>query len=294
MRDDLEQYLLKGAEIGMPIVNHCGFEIAHGVRMLHPHRHRGPEIVFLLQGEMNWDFSDGKSLLQRGGMMHFLKSGVSHSPRKSRQTPCHQAWIVLNPLCGSPLEGTVFRPGEIKAIHERISELSGTTDSMDGKLAGDIAEFSSLCRSFKTAPERMLAARIRALVCKLLIEAVEPPRKRKADSNSDSEAVRMAKEYLEKNISRPVEMEALSRRLGYSGAWMLKIFRNSVGVPPAQYLRRRRVEKAQELLLDGRLSITDIAFKCGFNSSQHFSQVFRKYAGQTPRQARQANAPVKT
>ncbi len=286
MRNDLEQYFLTGEDIGMPIVSHCGFEIAHGVRKLDPHHHQGPEIVFLIEGEMRWNFSDGKTLIQRGGMSHFLKAGVSHFPHKSKQTPCHQAWIVLKPLEGTSLEGTVFEPDELKSVYGIISNLSGTTRNMDRRLTDDIIEFSMLAKEFKSSPNPLLKSKLRAMICQILLRATASTQTPDRGDKSEKEVIRLAKEYLDKNLSRPLEVEDLAGHLGYSGTWILKIFRNAVGVPPAQYLRRRRIEKAQSLLQDRKLSITDIAFRCGFSSSQHFSQVFRKYTGQTPRQSR--------
>jgi len=56
---------------------------------------------------------------------------------------------------------------------------------------------------------------------------------------------------------------------------------------PKDYLVRVRVEKAEELLRQNRRSIIDIAHSVGFNSSQYFSTVFRRYTGQTPAEFRQ-------
>ena len=286
MRDDLEQYLFEGKDIGMSIVEHCGFEIAHGVRKLLSHRHQGPEVVYLLEGEMRWNFSDGKSLIQRGGMSHFLKAGISHFPHKSKQTPCHQAWIVLKPLEEISLYGTVFESDDLKSIYRTVSELSGTTRQMGKRLTDDIQEFSTLVKEFKSHPTPFLKSRLRALICQILLRTTESCPMKTTGESSETEVIRLAKEYLDNNLSRPVERGALAKHLGYSGTWILKVFRNAVGVPPAQYLRRRRIEKSQSLLQDKKLNITDIAFRCGFHSSQHFSQVFRKYTGLSPRQAR--------
>jgi len=51
---------------------------------------------------------------------------------------------------------------------------------------------------------------------------------------------------------------------------------------PNDYLLRLRIRKASELLSDSETSITDIAFRTGFSSSQNFSKVFKKYTGMMP------------
>ena len=56
------------------------------------------------------------------------------------------------------------------------------------------------------------------------------------------------------------------------------------GLTPNDYLLRLRVKKAQELLAQSRQSLTDVGLATGFSSGQYFSNVFRKYTGQTPRE----------
>jgi two-component system response regulator YesN len=61
----------------------------------------------------------------------------------------------------------------------------------------------------------------------------------------------------------------------------------ATGLTPNDCLLRLRVEKAKELLARPGPSVTAIALDVGFSSAQYFSDVFRKYAGKTPREYRQ-------
>ena len=63
-------------------------------------------------------------------------------------------------------------------------------------------------------------------------------------------------------------------------------------VAPGEYLTRARIEAAAQLLtLDPESSVTDIAFRCGLQSSRYFSNVFRKQHGQTPSDYRRRHWP---
>ena len=59
-----------------------------------------------------------------------------------------------------------------------------------------------------------------------------------------------------------------------------------VNASPMEFLAMKRIEKAKELLRDTDLRVTDIAYHCGFQSSQYFSTVFRRYTSRTPAEFR--------
>ena|GEM_PF-956762 len=59
-------------------------------------------------------------------------------------------------------------------------------------------------------------------------------------------------------------------------------FREQLGMPPGEYLLRRRTETAANMLIDSGKSLTEIALGLGFSSGQHFSVTFKKFFGQSP------------
>ena len=60
-------------------------------------------------------------------------------------------------------------------------------------------------------------------------------------------------------------------------------FRAATGLPPHEYLLRRRVERAQEMLVEGATSLVEIALSVGFQNQSHFTSVFKRFVGQPPR-----------
>ncbi|MBE9211915.1 helix-turn-helix transcriptional regulator [Plectonema cf. radiosum LEGE 06105] len=61
-----------------------------------------------------------------------------------------------------------------------------------------------------------------------------------------------------------------------------RLFKQSTGITPHQYLTRCRINKAKHLLSKTELTITDIAFEVGLTNHSSFSRLFRKYVGVTP------------
>ena len=67
-------------------------------------------------------------------------------------------------------------------------------------------------------------------------------------------------------------------------------FRNSVGSSPREYIVRRRMERAQGLMLSTNKPVSEIATECGLADQPHFTRLFRRSSGQTPAAWRPARA----
>jgi AraC family transcriptional regulator len=71
-------------------------------------------------------------------------------------------------------------------------------------------------------------------------------------------------------------------------------FRAATGLRPHEYLLRRRIERAQEMLVGTGMSLVDVALSVGFQTQAHFTSVFKRYAGQPPRAWRESRGLVAT
>jgi AraC family transcriptional regulator len=99
--------------------------------------------------------------------------------------------------------------------------------------------------------------------------------------------LRLAKDYLEDNFNRNVELQDLANLTGLSRSWFARGFRESTGIAPYSFILQIRVRRAKELLLDHKTSIATIATLVGFADQSHFTKIFRRYAGATPREWRE-------
>ncbi len=93
---------------------------------------------------------------------------------------------------------------------------------------------------------------------------------------------RRAKELIEESLDGDISLDILARECGLSRAHFSRAFRQSIGMPPHQWLLSRRIERAKGMLGESRKPIADIALCCGFADSGHLSRVFRKFAGVSP------------
>jgi AraC-like DNA-binding protein len=69
-------------------------------------------------------------------------------------------------------------------------------------------------------------------------------------------------------------------------------FRAATGLRPHEFLLRRRIERAQAMILGGDKSLVDVALSVGFQSQSHFTTVFKQLAGKPPRTWRKSRGEV--
>ncbi len=98
--------------------------------------------------------------------------------------------------------------------------------------------------------------------------------------------VNEAKKYLEKHYQQPVKLEDIAKNLGVSPFYISRIFSRESNFSLFEYLNGVRMRKARELLREGRYIVADIAHMTGFDDSNYFSKVYKRYYGHTPSQSR--------
>ena len=89
--------------------------------------------------------------------------------------------------------------------------------------------------------------------------------------------------WIEHNSEENLSIPDLCRISGLSRRQFFRVFKACTDQTPAEYLLNIRLRKAEELLRDPTMNITDVSFSCGFNDSNHFCRVFKAFSGFSPR-----------
>jgi AraC family transcriptional regulator len=98
--------------------------------------------------------------------------------------------------------------------------------------------------------------------------------------------LRQAIEYINDNLRDDLTLESISETLAMSPYRFAHGFKLATGIAPHRYVIERRIERAQSLLRETDLSITQVAQEVGYATQSHFSVVFHRFTGQTPRSYR--------
>ena len=88
--------------------------------------------------------------------------------------------------------------------------------------------------------------------------------------------------YLEEHTDRRIGIDELCEIGGMSESSLLRLFRRNVGRPPLAYHNKLRLRTVCRLLEDSDMSITEIAYECGFSDSNYLTRLFKKEAGVSP------------
>lgn len=100
--------------------------------------------------------------------------------------------------------------------------------------------------------------------------------------NQSSSLIDHAREYLQNNMSSPISLAETALHLGVSESHLSREFVKCTGEQLTRYLTKLRLERAVELLHTTEKNLNEISKLCGFESSNYFNKVFKKYMKITP------------
>jgi AraC family transcriptional regulator len=184
-----------------------------------------------------------------------------------------------------------FNVNAIESIVDDDCDLSMAEEPLlmiyDSKVTSCAKVLAEACRGefpgYRLYGESLTVALIVALLNALSKRAAERPTGRLAPWQ-----LRIAKEYLEQNLSNGVSLEGLVRLTSLSRSRLTRGFKASTGFTPYAWALQFRIRKAKELLVRDNQPISEIALNVGFANQSHFTKTFRRVTGIAPREWRAA------
>jgi len=102
------------------------------------------------------------------------------------------------------------------------------------------------------------------------------------NTRTEPDPVVRAKRFVSENIEDKICLDSVARHVGVSPYYFCKLFKETTRMTLTEYINRRRVEKAKQLLMHRSNRITEIAFEVGYQSLSQFNRSFLKYVGVSP------------
>lgn len=280
-QDAADRHTYSAGDTLLSELRHVGWTAprAAGTFGLGPHHHAGWELCWLRRGAVDW-WAEDRVHHVPAGSCYVTRPRERHGGLHDRLTPCDLFWLELAP----PRAG---RWGDLDrasttALHRALMELPHRVFPGDPHLG---VLWTALLVEHRTRDDqsglvaRALLHQILALVLRCAgRHAAHAP----APSSAIAKALARGHDHLEHGIGVP----ALAQTAGLSPSRFHARFLAEVGESPADWLRRRRVDRAKQRLATTTAPITVIALDLGFPSSQHFATVFKRYVGLTPQQYR--------
>lgn len=109
------------------------------------------------------------------------------------------------------------------------------------------------------------------------------PRVEDATASLPRYKLRRATEYIDDNLRESLALKDIAGTVSMSPYHFARVFKQTVGVTPHHYVIERRIEKAKSLLRDTAWPVTQIANQVGYANPSHFSTIFQRFTGHSPR-----------
>lgn len=110
-----------------------------------------------------------------------------------------------------------------------------------------------------------------------------------ADANGGEHLrIRKARNYIDQHWAEELSLGKVARAANTSANYFSEKFKQATGTNFVKYVARTRFEKAEALLRNADLRVSEIAFAVGFQSLSQFNRIFKKLAGKSPTEYRAA------
>ena len=240
------------------------------------HAHSGAiEICFLVKGRQTYEVN-GHQYQLRGGDVFFTRPNEMHSTGRLPEEKGVLYWLILRVPRGRQaflgLPPTQGRALINELLHLRSRHFRGVW-SMKTLLD----ECMVACHDLRSPlRETLIANRI----CAFLLHMVAGGQKVLGLDSSVS--LHNIVEYIAQHLTETLTIRDLAAQAGLSVSRFKIRFKAELGVPPAEFILRAKIEEAQHRLARGGQTVTEIAYALGFPSSQYFATVFKRFTGQHP------------
>jgi AraC-like DNA-binding protein len=154
--------------------------------------------------------------------------------------------------------------------------------TVDGELMGSVLRF---LRSLAAEPDRRVLAPLylQEMVYRVLQREQSARLLQIAAQQAAGNPVTAALSYIADHLAEPLTVTTLAEQVSLSTSAFSQLFRQVSGRSPYQFVKEMRLNRARELLLEGRLGVVDVSRAVGYTSASHFIKEFRGRFGTTPR-----------
>jgi AraC family transcriptional regulator len=215
------------------------------------------------------------------GDIAIIPAGIAH--RCNWNTMARFGILAIEPTLLQSIGQEWINPDRIELtprfMNKRDDLIQGIFSTLQAELATGGIGSNLLIDSLKTA-----------LVIHLLRNYCTTVPKLSSYANGLSTAkLKLVNDYINAHLDGDLKLIDLSAIVNISPYHFLRLFKQSVGVTPHQYILQQRIDRAKYLLRSSSLDLDEIALRAGFCDRSHLNRCFKKILGQTPNQWRQSH-----
>ncbi|KAB2905404.1 MAG: AraC family transcriptional regulator [Anaerolineae bacterium] len=252
--------------------HNAGLFISRGAAM-HPTRViDSHELIFVKQGELDMWEEDSVFHLEAGQTLH-LFPGRQHGSTKPMPSNLKFYWIHFE------IEANYNRYG-----HRHEDEYTPAIKVPQVACLPQPERLERLFRIFLDEQEigalHPHAANLLTLL--MLTEVMQSIEEKAAQPDHLNAVATWAHTFIRINFDRPITPSKVAEALGYNTDYLGRIYRKTYGCTLTEAIHRHRVKIACQYLLDSKLTISQIAQKCGYPDPDYFRRIFRHHMQISP------------
>jgi len=103
--------------------------------------------------------------------------------------------------------------------------------------------------------------------------------------------LQQVRDYVQVHLESELSLNELASIIQLSPHHFCRLFKNTLDITPHRYVLCERISESKRLLATGRMSLIEVALTLGFADQSHFTEVFRKVTGTTPKRYQKVHAP---
>lgn len=224
---------------------------------------------------------DGRRYLVEPGEVILLIPGETVFIRFSETEPSHHTWIEAR----SPKFALKPIRQQMEPRHRPLDGIAENILWLALGRAGQREKNPDL-----EHPANRPAVTLRDALCRsFFAHFLQPASAEPGPRGPIHPAVQRMSECFEQSLHEELDLPALARQCGVSAQHLMRLCQQAYGTSPMRLLWRERINRGLSLLRSTGLSISEIAYRTGFQTPEHFSRRIRQATGQSPRIYRQGH-----
>jgi len=265
------------------------------------HRNEGIEFHFLESGTMPYS-QENKEVVLTPNHLTITRPWEAHKVGNPNIGMGKFYWVILDLGVRRPHQDWVW-PEWITLTQDDLGQLTTFLRQNEQSILKTDQRMRDCFKRIQVAvisdENGSNASRIRLLVNYLLILILDLLKTQNIELNESlidsSRSVQYFLKELDKNLSEDWTIERMSKSAGVGLTRFTHHCKQLTNLTPMRYLTMRRLEMSKKILLENEnLTVSDVAYSCGFTTSQYFSTVFKKHEKCSPNKYRKLNTIEKS
>jgi AraC-like DNA-binding protein len=253
------------------------------------HCNEGIEFTYMARGKTTFEV-DGKNWLLRKGDLTITRPWQFHRVGNPTIGASRLIWLIIDVDVRRPNQPwrwpdwLLCAPRDLKRLTNLLRHNEQPVWQADDEIARYFDKLDTLLEAGQPAENQ---TKVTLYINELIVTLMEMLERKHIPLDehlsTTERTVEMFLDELPRHLETRWTLSGMAHECGLSRSQFSAYCKQITNMTPIEYLNACRVEKAAQLLTENpEMSITDVAYACGFNSSQYFATAFQKFRGRTP------------